>query len=124
MDSRLRYIIIGFLLLIESGYLFYGGMIDNFSLSSGMVTVFALSVMSLSLGYLYPQFKKKDERMKLIREKGMFYSYFLLMFYFFVFATLLHFNIISLTAYTVVTILASLTIITFFLSMVILSKIY
>lgn len=124
MGSRLGYLIIGFLLLIESGYLFYGGMIDDFSLSPIIIMVFALSVMFLSLGYLHPQFKKKDERMKLIREKGMFYSYFVLMLYFFLFATLLHFNIISLTAYSVVIILASLVIITVFLSMVILSKIY
>ena len=124
MGSRLGYLIIGFLLLIESSYLFYGGMTDKFSFSPVMLLIFALSIMFLSLGYLHPQFKTKDERMKLIREKGMFYSYFILMVYFFMCVTLLHFNIISVTAYTIVSILASLTIITVFLSMVILSKLY
>ncbi|NBI28842.1 permease [Chengkuizengella marina] len=124
MSTRLWYTILGLLLLIESGYLFYGGMIDEFSLSPTTALIFALSVNFLSLSYLHPQFKKKDERMKVIQEKGMFYSYFILLFYFFMFITLLQFNIIYLTAIGVVTILGALTIMTFSLSMVVFSKIY
>ncbi|MER2058387.1 permease [Niallia sp. JL1B1071] len=121
MKSRLGYLFIGFLLLIESGYLIYGGATGNFFLSPIAGLIFALSIMFLSLGYLQPQFEKKDERMKVIREKGMFYSYFILMFYFLLFITLIHFNVISVSAMGVVIILASLTIMTVFLSLVILS---
>ncbi|WP_404448002.1 permease [Sutcliffiella horikoshii] len=124
MNSRLGYLIIGFVLLIESGYLFYGGILKDFSLSPTTLLLFAISIMFLSLGYLHPQFKKKDERMQIIREKAMFYSYFIQMFYFFIFITLLYFNVISLTAYGLVAILASLSIITVFISMIILTKVY
>ncbi len=124
MKSRIGYLIIGFLLLIESGYLLYGGITGDFSLSSSIALIFALSIMFLSLGYLQPQFRNKDERMKVIREKSMFYSYFIIMLYFLIFILLLGFNVISLTALATVQILASLVLITVFLLMVILSKIY
>jgi len=124
MKSRIGYLIIGFLLLIESGYLLYGGITGDFSLSSSIALIFALSIMFLSLGYLQPQFRNKDERMKVIREKSMFYSYFFIMLYFLIFILLLGFNVISLTALATVQILASLVLITVFLLMVILSKIY
>ncbi|CAI9396753.1 permease [Niallia sp. Sow4_A1] len=123
MKSRLGYIVIGFLLLIESGYFLYGGMTGDFPLSPTYALILALSVMFLSLGYLHPQFKNKDERMKVIREKGMFYSYFIIMFYFFLFIILIHFQVISISAMGIVLILAALTIMTVFLSMVVLSLI-
>ncbi|WP_312099265.1 permease [Niallia sp.] len=121
MKSRLGYLIIGFLLLIESAYFLYGGISGDFPLFPTNALIFSLSVMFLSLGYLHPQFKNKDERMKVIREKGMFYSYFILMFYFSLFMILIHFQVISISAMGVVTILAALTIMTVFLSMVVLS---
>lgn len=124
MKSRYGYFIIGFLLLVESVYFVYGSRNGNFSLSPSVALIVALAVMFLSLGYLQPQFKMKDERIKIIQEKGMFYSYFILMGYFFLFVGLIHFNIISISAIGVVMLLASLTIITVFLSFVILSWIF
>ena len=100
MGSRLVFLIIGFLLLIETIYMIVGSLRGDFSASLIIVLIFSISILFLSLGYLYPQFKNKDERMKLIRDKSMFYSYFILMFYFLVFVILLHFEIISLTAYS------------------------
>ena len=35
-----------------------------------------MSIMTFCLSYLQPQFKARDERSRMIREKGMFYSYF------------------------------------------------
>jgi uncharacterized protein (UPF0305 family) len=48
-------------------------MTDNTKFLVTSTLFLALSVMFFSLSYLHPQFKKKDERMKVIREKGMFY---------------------------------------------------
>ena len=124
MGSRLVFLIIGFLLLIETIYMIVGSLRGDFSASLIIVLIFSISILFLSLGYLYPQFKNKDERMKLIRDKSMFYSYFILMFYFLVFVILLHFEIISLTAYSAVIILASLTIMTVFILFIILSFVF
>ena len=124
MESKLGNFIIGCLLLFLCCYLLFGALKGDFTLSPMTAVIFALSVMFFSLSYLQPQFKKKDERMKVIQEKGMFYSYFGIMFYFLLFTVLLGFNIIDVTAITAVQLLASLTIMTVFLSMVILSKIY
>jgi len=38
---------------------------------------FSLFIMFFTSGYLYPQFKQNDERNKLIKQKAMFYNFFL-----------------------------------------------
>lgn len=76
------------------------------------------------MAYLYPQWVQKDERMKLIRQKGMFFSMTALMLYLIVFMILLGFEIVSLPALEVIYILTALLISTFFLSFVIYSIIY
>ncbi|PZE19772.1 hypothetical protein [Paenibacillus xerothermodurans] len=124
MQSRVGYLIIGFLLLCLSGYIFFDAIWAHSTVPLVTSHVFAVSVLLLSYSYLHPQFKKKDERMKIIREKGMHYSFLVLMLYFIIFVVLLSANIVSLTAIAVVQILISLTIITVALCMVILSKIY
>jgi hypothetical protein len=123
MRLRIGYLILGCLLLIESGFLLYGEIVDGNLQSPIFVLILAISIMFLSLWYLYPQFEKRDERMKVIREKGMFYSYFLLMFYFIIFIILINFNLINISAIGIIMILASLTIMTVFLAMVIISKV-
>ncbi|HRL52181.1 MAG TPA: hypothetical protein PLU84_07630, partial [Enterococcus aquimarinus] len=87
MNLRIGYLIIGVFLLFESIYLF-----------SMLILIFSGAVVNLSLFYLQPQFYQKDERIRIIREKSVFYSYFSLLFYLFVLLLLLYFNIISLTA--------------------------
>ena len=89
-----------------------------------LILIFSGAVVNLSLFYLQPQFYQKDERIRIIREKSVFYSYFSLLFYLFVLLLLLYFNIISLTAISTVILIAGLTIITVFLSMVILSFVF
>lgn len=118
-------LIIGFLMLFISGYIIYTELTLNSTnlLYLGFL-ILSLSIMFFSLSYLDPQFKNKDERMRMIREKGMFISYFALMIYFFSLFLLLNFEFIALTGIEVIEVLASLVISTVFLSQVILSKIY
>ncbi|MFP3339033.1 hypothetical protein R0J91_13715, partial [Micrococcus sp. SIMBA_131] len=60
----------------------------------------SMSIMGFCLSYLQPQFKAKDERSRMIREKGMFYSYFAVLGYIMVFLSLLQFNIVDISAVT------------------------
>ncbi|WP_442858769.1 permease [Bacillus sp. KH172YL63] len=83
-----------------------------------------MTVLSFCMYFLHPQFKEKDERMKLIREKGMFYSYFVILAFHIVFMMILQFDVIELTAMNLLNILTSLTIMTVFISMVVMSKVY
>jgi hypothetical protein len=82
----------------------------------------SMSIMTFCLSYLQPQFKAKDERSRMIREKGMFYSYFAVLGYIMVFLFLLQFNIVNISAVTVLSVLAAMLISTVFVSMVIVAK--
>ncbi|QHA90713.1 permease [Bacillus sp. N1-1] len=82
----------------------------------------SMSIMTFCLSYLQPQFKAKDERSRMIREKGMFYSYFAVLGYIMVFLFLLQFNIVTISAVTVLSVLAAMLISTVFVSMVIVAK--
>ncbi|QAT68004.1 permease [Bacillus glycinifermentans] len=84
---------------------------------------FSLFIMFFRLGYLYPQFKKNDERYKLIQQKAMFYNYFISMGYLFIFFILAN-NIINLSAQTVIVILGALIIATVNILFIIFSKVY
>ncbi|WP_226659314.1 permease [Pseudalkalibacillus hwajinpoensis] len=84
----------------------------------------AMSIMTFCLSYLQPQFKAKDERSRMIREKGMFYSYFAVLGYIMVFLFLLQFNIVNISAVTMLSVLAAMLISTVFVSMVIVAKQY
>ena len=84
----------------------------------------ALSIMCFCLAYLSPQFKRNDERVKMIKAKGMFVSYFFIMGYIIILMILFQFDIVLLSAYQALSILAALIIITVFISFVVLSKRY
>ncbi len=86
--------------------------------------MFAMSVMTFCLSYLQPQFKAKDERSRMIREKGMFYSYFLLLGYILAFLLLLQFNFIDISSVSLLNLLAAMVISTVFVSMVVVAKRY
>jgi hypothetical protein len=83
----------------------------------------AMAVMSFCMGYLHPHFKQKDERMRMIREKGIFYSYFALLGYFIILMSLLQFDLIQLTAMNLLYIIIALTIMTVFISMTVVAKV-
>jgi len=111
-------------------FLLNGGLFSTATLSTGNFPVghelilFGIGIMSLCLSYLYPQFKKNDERTKKIRERGMYYSYFFIMIYMIAMMGLYQFDVINFNGYQTVCLLATLTIITVFLSFVVLSKRY
>lgn len=81
----------------------------------------SMAVLSFSISYLHPQFKQKDERMKLIRYKGLFYSFFSMLGNMNVLLLLLEFRMLSLTAKEVIQILMALNLSTVFLSWVFLA---
>ncbi|MCK6206847.1 permease [Bacillus infantis] len=119
MESRLTFYICGGLLTLFMAVI---GISAGESILPQTWTLLSMTVMSFSMGYLYPQFKQKDERMKMIRQKGLFYAYFALIGYFFIFFLLLGLGIIDISALELLQILSGLTISTVFLSMVFVSK--
>ncbi|MCY7769204.1 permease [Bacillus haynesii] len=124
MNSRLGNFIMSFLMLGVSLYLFFSNVVNGKSGDEIVYLLFSLFIMFFALGYLHPQFKKKDERFKLIQQKSMFFTYFILMGYFFIFTMLLGYNIINLSALGAIKILGALTIATLNLLLIIFSKIY
>ncbi len=122
MESRLTFYICGGLFLIMTLFMAVIAISAGESILPQTWTLLSMTVMSFSMGYLYPQFKQKDERMKMIRQKGLFYAYFALIVYFFIFFLLLGLGIIDISALELMEILSILTISTVFLSMVYVSK--
>ncbi|ASB86871.1 permease [Bacillus sonorensis] len=123
MNSRLGNFTISFLMLILSLYIFFSLWVNGKSEFEMAFLPFSLFIMFFRLGYLYPQFKKNDERYKLIQQKAMFYNYFISMGYLFIFFILGN-NIINLSAQTVIVILGALIIATVNILFMIFSKIY
>jgi hypothetical protein len=111
---------IGFLMMF--GFMVFVAIMVKESPIPQTYLLFAMAVMTFSLSYLYPHFKQKDERAKMIRRKGMFYSYFALMIYYAVLTIVIEYDILSLSAMDVLNILVALTISTVFISFVILAK--
>jgi hypothetical protein len=118
------YFIMGILFTLLGGFYVFVAMMAQDKPTSSVYITGSMTVMSFCLSYLSPQFKQKDERMKLIRQKGMFFSYFAILSYYIIFSTLLQFEIILITALELINILIALTISTVFLSFVIVSKKY
>ncbi|WP_209366498.1 permease [Sediminibacillus dalangtanensis] len=123
--SRLAFLFIGIVDLVLFVFLAVAATItgDTGLLSENLIWL-AMAVMAFCLSYLFPQFIQKDERMKLIRQKGIFFSFFAFLFYSILLTTLLHTNLIQLTGSETISILTSLMICTVFISWVVLSKIY
>ncbi|MFJ8530223.1 permease [Bacillus sp. NPDC094106] len=122
--SQKYFLIMGIIFSAMSGFMLFIGIMAHSSPPPQTYTLLAMTVMCFCLSYLHPQFKEKDERMKLIRQKGMFYSYFALLAYYILFSIGLNLKIITLSAAELLNILAALTICTVFISFVILSKKY
>jgi len=116
------YLVMGILGLLVTGGMISLAVLAESTPAPMTYTIFSLTVVCFCLSYLYPQFKQKDERTTYIRQKGVFISYFALLFYYFVLMTIIQFELFALTAMDVLTILSSLTIITVFLSWVILAR--
>lgn len=109
---------------IMSGTMVFAGIMTHSAPPTPTYTVLAMMIMCFCLSYLHPQFKEKDERMKLIRYKGMFFSFFALTAYYLLFSIGLNLNVITLSAVELLNILMALTMSTVFISFVVLAKRY
>ncbi|MES1043563.1 permease [Heyndrickxia oleronia] len=122
--SRIPFFILGMLFLMMAGFLILASIKANAAPSTMIFIQLAMAIMSFCLSYLYPQFKQKDERMKLIRQKGMFATFVAMLIYLIVFNMGIHLDFIILTANEMIHLLSALLISTLFISFVIYSKIY
>jgi len=122
MGSRKTYLIFGIVFTLLGAFYLFIALMARGTPAPQVYVTFALAVMSFCMSYLFPHLKMKDERSRLIREKGMFYAYFAMLGYFFIFMTLLMFNVIEISALTTVNILVALMIATVFITMVIVAK--
>ncbi|WP_091484464.1 hypothetical protein [Gracilibacillus orientalis] len=122
--DRKLFVIFGIMFLLMSG------LISAATISTGVfpaghdIMLIAMAVMCFCNAYLAPQFIQNDERTKRIKERSMFYSYFIILGYMIIMLTFLQFHFLAITAYQAVAILAALTIMTVFITMVVLSKRY
>ncbi|MFD1412436.1 hypothetical protein [Oceanobacillus jeddahense] len=122
--GRIFFLIGGFI------FLFYTLLIGFSSIATGNffagheLVYFGVTIMSFCLAYLYPQFKENDERTKKIRERGMFFSYFIILGSMIILMPLFQFGVVHLNGYQTVSILATLAIVSVFSSFVVLSKRY
>ncbi|WP_163583109.1 hypothetical protein [Gracilibacillus saliphilus] len=122
--DRKLFVIFGIMFLLMSA-LFNWATISTGVFPAGHdLMLIAMTVMCFCNAYLAPQFIQNDERTKRIKERSMFYSYFINLGYMAIFLTLLQFNLLAITAYQTVAILAALTIMTVFITMGVLSKRY
>ncbi|WP_035185835.1 hypothetical protein [Alteribacter aurantiacus] len=125
MKSRSGNFLIGLTVLITSIYIIFSQVFNpDIELNATGFLLFSVSIMFLCLGYLFPQYQSEDERIRMIKEKGMYFSYFAIMIFYLIFIILIGYDFINVTAFSLVQILGALTIITVFLSQVILSKVY
>lgn len=123
-NYRVLLLFLGIFNLVIGGFVFVVGILAESGPLSISWLFLSMAVMAFSLSYLYPQFIQKDERMRLIREKGMFFSFIAMQVYLVIFMLLLSFGIISISASDLIYILIALMICTVFLSFVVYSKIY
>ncbi|RCW63046.1 hypothetical protein [Saliterribacillus persicus] len=124
ISSQRNFINIGFLFVfIFIARLFVGVLNDSLSVIE-VISWGTLAYLSFASGYLYPQFKIKDERAQLIRQKGMFYSGFFIIIYLILIMLGNRYEYVSLNTVDALQLLISLTIITIFSSWIVFSRKY
>ncbi|WP_018665420.1 hypothetical protein [Heyndrickxia acidiproducens] len=123
-NSRLALIVLGFLFTVMSAFTMFVGIMAKSAPAPIAYMTLAMAVMSFCVAYLYPQFKQNDERTRLIRQKGIFASFFATIIYLIIFNIGIQFGLFELTASGLINILTALIILTVFISFVVYSKIY
>lgn len=124
ITSRRNFNIIGTLFVLIFAVRTVMGISTN---SLSLVELFiwgSLTYLCFAAGYLYPQFKEKDERTQLIKQKGMQYSMSLVLVFFIAGLLGNQFDIFNFHLIELLQIIVALTIITIFSSWIILSKKY
>ncbi|WP_239984645.1 permease [Lentibacillus sediminis] len=124
MYNRLAFIVMGVLFLLMGILYAVVAIMANSAPVPQIYIIFAMAVMSFCLSYLFPQSNQKDERMKFIRQKGMFISFFAFLIYSQVFTGLIQFDVVHLSAMAAINMLTALMISTVFISWVVLARIY
>lgn len=124
INYRIAFSALGSLFFLMGGFLVIAAFMTQSAPLSETYTILSMSVMAFCLSYLYPQFVQKDERMQLIRQKGMFFTFFAFLFYSFTLNLLVEFEVAQLTASEVLNILTALMISTLFTSWVFLARRY
>ena len=122
--SQKYFVIMGIIFLFMSGFMILTGIMTHSAPPAPTYTLLAMMIMCFFFFFLHPQFKEKDERMKLIRYKGIFFSFFALTAYYLLFSIGLNLNVITLSAVELLNILMALTMSTVFISFVVLVKRY
>ncbi|MEC2795027.1 permease [Bacillus thuringiensis] len=122
--SQKYFVIMGIIFLFMSGFMILTGIMTHSAPPAITCPLLGMMIMSFCLSYLHPQFKEKDERMKLIRYKGMFVTFFALTVYYLLFSIGLNLKILTLSATELLNILMALTMSTVFISFVVLAKRY
>ncbi|ANU25535.1 permease [Planococcus versutus] len=124
IENRALFTIFGSFFTLIGGFLLIAAIMTKSAPNSETYTLLSLAVMSFCLSYLAPQYGQKDERIRMIREKGMFFSGLAFLIYSFLLTTTLSLDLIFLTAIEAINVLIALMISTLFISMVVLAKRY
>lgn len=109
-------------------FLLFATILATASVSTGRfpvghdVVLFGVAVMAFCNAYLVPHFEAKDERSRIIREKGMYYSYFILLGLLFVLMIAFQFTPLNWNGFQTVSVIVALLLITVFSSFVVVSK--
>lgn len=82
----------------------------------------SMTIIAFCMSYLYPQFKQKDERMRLIRYKGLFFSFFFMLAVMSMLLMVVELTQVSLSASEVIQLLLTLYMSSVFISWVVISK--
>lgn len=80
------------------------------------------AIMLWCLSALHPHFAADDERWRRIRERGMFYNYFILLVFLAVLLTVFALTPLEMSGYQTVSVIASFLISSVFITFVVLSK--
>lgn len=120
--SRSLFIVFGFLFLLFSAIFISSSIWAGIFPAGHDVILVGMSVMAFCNAYLYPHFQAKDERSKVIREKGMFYSYFVLLAFLCLLMILFQLTPLQLDGYQTVSIITAALIMIVFISFVVVAK--
>lgn len=123
-QGRMAYILYACIFLIMAFFFLIVFMNTQGEFRGFEILLFSQCIMCASLAYLYPQFKKKDERVTHIKQKGMSVSYFFFIGYAIIFMVLLETNLLTISAYQLLSLLTALMISTVFLSFVFFARKY
>lgn len=122
MASQRNYLIVGIFL----SFIFTTRLVLSFNTNSvsfiELLNWGSLVYMAFALFYLYPHFKDNDERTKLIRQKGMYFSIFIVISVLVVLLALIQFTTVNISTLNILRTLISITIIAIWTSWIILAK--